>query len=81
MQAVLDRISPVLGTAILSAAIAGTLSTGSAVAHETGDIIIRAGLTRVAPDVDSSTVTVATAGDIGMRLDVDKGSALGLNIL
>ncbi|MBC3766605.1 OmpW/AlkL family protein [Neptunicella marina] len=46
-----------------------------------GDFIVRAGLTTVAPQVDSSNVTVDGVGNVGMGVDVDNNTQLGLNFV
>ena len=56
---------------------AALMSTASA--YESGDIILRAGLTTVAPDESSSNVTVQGAGNIGMGASVTNNTQLGLN--
>ncbi|MGB3725653.1 MAG: OmpW family outer membrane protein [Glaciecola sp.] len=77
-----------LCTAVLSTL---ALASANAVAHETGDILVRAGFTTVAPDGSSSNIQVGGA-DFGLPLgtdganvllggiDVDNNTQLGLNI-
>tara|TARA_R110000744_G_scaffold253826_1_gene369529 strand:- start:1961 stop:2644 length:684 start_codon:yes stop_codon:yes gene_type:complete len=54
---------------------------GSAHAYEPGDIIVRAGLTAVAPDESSSNVTVQDVGNVGMGASVNSDTQLGLNVV
>ncbi|WP_158768191.1 OmpW family protein [Paraglaciecola sp. L1A13] len=54
---------------------------GSAHAYEPGDIIVRAGLTTVAPDESSSNVTVQDVGNVGMGTSVNSDTQLGLNVV
>ncbi|WKD50379.1 OmpW/AlkL family protein [Microbulbifer spongiae] len=57
------------------------LTAGLAVpafAYEEGSIIVRSGIATVAPDVNSSALSVSGAELGGTRVDVDNGSALGL---
>ncbi|WP_339768409.1 OmpW family outer membrane protein [uncultured Paraglaciecola sp.] len=54
---------------------------GSAHAYESGDIIVRAGLTAVAPDESSSNVTVQDVGNVGMGASVNSDTQLGLNVV
>ena len=54
---------------------------GSAHAYESGDIIVRAGLTTVAPDESSSNVTVQDVGNVGMGASVNSDTQLGLNVV
>ncbi|MEG3767993.1 OmpW family outer membrane protein [Alteromonas sp. 14N.309.X.WAT.G.H12] len=56
--------------------------TSPAMAYEAGDIIVRAGLTTVAPNDDSSNVNVdALGGNVGMGVEVDSDTQLGLNLV
>ncbi|QHJ12336.1 Outer membrane protein W [Paraglaciecola mesophila] len=50
-------------------------------AHEAGDMIVRAGLTTVAPDEASSNVTVQSVGNVGMGTSVNSNTQLGLNVV
>lgn len=53
-----------------------------AMAYEAGDIIVRAGLTSVVPNDDSSNVNVdALGGNVGMGVEVDSNTQLGLNLV
>lgn len=53
-----------------------------AMAYEAGDIIVRAGLTSVVPNDDSSNVNVdALGGNVGMGVEVDSDTQLGLNLV
>lgn len=77
-----------LSTAIVSVL---ALTSASALAHQAGDIIVRGGLTTVAPDAGSSNIQVGGA-DFGLPIgaasanvllgpvDVDNNTQLGLNI-
>ncbi len=65
---------------ILSACICASLGllSFSALAHQAGDILVRVGLTTVAPDDSSSNIEVGGA-DLGVGLSVDNNTQLGLN--
>jgi outer membrane protein len=63
---------------IVTLAVLASLSSVNAVAHETGDILVRVGLATVAPDESSSNVFVG-GGDLGFGLNVDNNTQLGLN--
>jgi|TARA_B110000908_G_C10203459_1_gene426485 outer membrane protein len=67
---------------ILSVAIGvNLLSTLSPVfAYEQGDWVIRVGMTNVAPDDSSNNVNVAGA-DLGVGVNVDSNTQLGLNFV
>ncbi|MBU2978472.1 OmpW family outer membrane protein [Alteromonas sp. C1M14] len=53
-----------------------------AMAYDAGDIIVRAGLTTVTPNDDSSNVNVdALGGNVGMGAEVDSNTQLGLNFV
>lgn len=72
---------------ILSSAIISVLALGSAnaFAHEAGDIVVRAGLTNVAPDEASSNILVGGAnfelgGAVVGGVSVDNNTQLGLNV-
>ncbi|TRY33235.1 OmpW/AlkL family protein [Aliiglaciecola sp. M165] len=65
-----------INTLIAAAAIA--LTTSSAFAYEPGDMVVRAGLTNVAPDESSSNVFIG-ATDVGVGVNVDSNTQLGLN--
>lgn len=61
------------------------LSNASALAHQAGDIIVRGGLTMVAPDGSSSNILVggadfALAGATVGGVDVDKNTQIGLTV-
>jgi outer membrane protein len=62
--------------AILTSAIASSLPVH---AYETGDWIVRAGATTVAPDDSSSNVFVGGA-DLGLGVNVANDTQLGINI-
>lgn len=75
---------------LISTAIVSVLAlTGaSAMAHEAGDILVRGGLTTVAPDASSSPI-LAGSLDLGQALpsigssltvDVDNNTQIGLNL-
>lgn len=61
-------------------AIAAVLAMGAtqAMAYDTGDMVLRAGLTNVAPDESSANVFVA-GNDLGVGVNVDSNTQLGLN--
>ena len=61
-------------------ALAILLSIGAttANAYETGDMVLRAGLTSVAPDESNSNVFV-DGGDLGVGVNVGNNTQLGLN--
>ncbi|MEP4890885.1 MAG: OmpW family outer membrane protein [Aliiglaciecola sp.] len=59
-------------------AVAVALSATQAQAYTTGDMILRAGVTTVAPDESSSNVFIGGA-DVGVGVNVDNNSQLGLN--
>lgn len=67
---------------ILILALAGILGSSlqSAIAYEKGDWVVRAGITHVAPDDTSDNVFVAGA-DLGLGVNVDSNSQLGLNLV
>lgn len=70
-----------LNFAIKSVLLAGVLAASQSWAHDAGDIILRGGLTTVAPNDDSGTVTVAGVGDVGMGAEVNSNTQLGLNFV
>lgn len=51
----------------------------AALAYQKGDIVVRAGLTSVAPDDSASNIVVGGA-DLGVSLGVDNNTQLGLNV-
>jgi outer membrane protein len=57
--------------ALLASILAVT--TGSAMAHEAGDVVVRAGIVNVTPDTNDSNV----AGG-ALNLDVDSNAQIGL---
>ena len=62
--------------------LAALISAPSAFAYEAGDILVRAGLTTVAPNDDSSNVNVdALGGNVGMGVEVDSNTQIGLNLV
>ncbi|MFW8591523.1 OmpW family outer membrane protein [Glaciecola sp. 2405UD65-10] len=63
---------------IITLAVLATLSSAGAFAADAGDMILRAGLTTVAPDETSSNVTLDGAAT-GLFLNVDNNTQLGLN--
>jgi outer membrane protein len=67
---------------ILSVAIAGTLlsTISPAFAYERGDWVVRVGMTNVAPDDSSNNVNVGGA-DLGVGVNVDSNTQLGLNFV
>lgn len=66
----------------IAAIVASTLITSVAAplafAHEAGDIVVRAGVTTVAPDDSSSNIMAG--GDLGLGVKVDSNTQLGLNV-
>lgn len=58
--------------------LAAVLAAPSVFAYEKGDIVVRAGLTTVAPDESSSNITVGGA-NLGFGVNVDSDTQLGLN--
>lgn len=65
----------------LAAAVTGAMMTPQAMAYETGDIIVRGGLTQVAPDESSSSVEVNGDGGRAFndsKVNVDSDTQLGL---
>ncbi|PCK03410.1 MAG: outer membrane protein OmpW [Alteromonadaceae bacterium] len=53
-----------------------------AIAYEPGDLVIRAGLTKVSPDESSGNVIVNDlGGNTGMQVSVDDSTQLGLNFV
>jgi outer membrane protein len=72
---------------LLSTAIVSVLAiaSASAIAHEAGDIVVRAGVTTVAPDGSSSNILVGGAnfelsGATVGGVDVNNNTQLGLNV-
>jgi outer membrane protein len=67
---------------ILSVAVAGTLlsTISSAFAYEQGDWVVRVGITNIAPDDSSSNVNVGGT-DLGVAVNVDNNTQLGLNFV
>lgn len=63
---------------IIGLAVLASLTSVNVIAHETGDMLVRVGLTTVAPDESSSNVFVG-GGDLGFGLNVDNNTQLGLN--
>lgn len=59
-------------------AVAIALGATNAHAYTTGDMIVRAGLTTVAPDESSSNVLIGGT-DVGVGVNVDSNTQLGLN--
>lgn len=69
-------------TTLATLVLAALVSAPSALAYEAGDIIVRAGLTSVTPNDDSSNVNVdALGGNVGMGVEVDSNTQLGLNLV
>ena len=69
-------------SALATLVLAALVSAPSAFAYEAGDIIVRAGLTSVSPNDDSSNVNVdALGGNVGMGVEVDSNTQLGLNLV
>jgi len=63
---------------IITLAVLATLSSATTMAAEAGDMLIRAGLTTVAPNETSSNVMVG-GEPTGLFLNVDNNTQLGLN--
>lgn len=63
---------------LLTLAVLATISSTTALAYEKGDMLVRVGLTTVAPDESSSNV-FAGGTDTGLTLNVDNNTQLGLN--
>ena len=70
-----------LSIAIKSVLFASVLAASQSWAFEAGDIILRGGLTTVAPNDDSGSVAVAGVGDVGMGAEVNSNTQLGLNFV
>ncbi len=65
-----------------ASSLALTFFASQALAYEPGDIVLRAGLTNVAPDEDSGNVIVDDlGGDTGMSVSADSNTQLGLNVV
>lgn len=61
--------------------IGGLASTAGALAYESGDIIVRAGVASVQPEEDSSTLTLHGVGSLaGTSAGVDNSEQLGLTL-
>ena len=69
----------IFSTTALALLASASLFCAFASAHEKGDILVRVGLTSVAPDESSSNISVA-GGDLGFGVSVDSNTQLGLNI-
>jgi outer membrane protein len=64
---------------LLAAAIAALAVSGTAVAHEAGDVILRVGVAHVAPEDSSSKISTSVTGKIsGTKATVDSNTQLGL---
>jgi len=79
----MKKSTPILSaaTALFSASAlfsATALLSANAIAHEKGDMLVRIGLTTVAPDESSSNIFVG-GGDLGFALNVDNNTQVGLN--
>ncbi|WP_414829182.1 OmpW family outer membrane protein [Alteromonas sp. H39] len=64
---------------IITSCVAAALLSTNAVAHQAGDIIVRGGLTTVAPDESTSNIIVGS-GDLGVDLAIDNDTQVGLNL-
>lgn len=64
----------------ITLALTALALAGNCVAHETGDWLLRAGVTNVSPNDDSSNVFVGGT-DLGVGVSADSNSQLGLNIV
>ena len=66
---------------ILAAAICATLGSASVLAWESGDIVVRAGVTAVSPSNGDNNVLIPNGGaDTGFSLKVQDDTQLGLNL-
>ncbi len=67
-------------TSVSVLALGVAMASGSVLAYQEGDIVIRAGIATVAPDEDSSLINVpALGGDVaGTGVEVDDDTQLGL---
>lgn len=63
---------------ILLSSVIVSMMTGSAIAYEAGDIIVRAGVANANPDASSSEVRLGGAALPGSSVDVDDSTQLGL---
>lgn len=63
---------------MLILSVAAALFSATTIAYEKGDMLVRVGLTTVAPDESSSNIFVG-GGDLGFGLNVDNNTQLGLN--
>jgi len=69
-----------LSGAVLQGIVLASLAiSGSAIAYEKGDLIVRGGFTNVSPNDDASNI-FAGGADLGVSLNVDSNTQLGLNI-
>lgn len=66
---------------LLAAALAAGLglASGSVLAVQQGDILVRVGVAHVAPDADSDVIPTNGLTGAGAKVDVDSGTSLGLN--
>lgn len=64
---------------LLAVAITAALFSPLAVSHQAGDILVRAGATTVAPDESTSNI-LAGGSDLGVALNIDNNTQLGLNV-
>lgn len=62
----------------ITAALTGTINP--AYAYDQGDWVVRVGVTTVAPD-DSSSNVIVDGADLGVGVNVDSNSQLGLNFV
>ena len=69
----------ILSTTVLALLTSVSLFSAPASAYDKGDILVRVGLTSVAPDESSSNISVA-GGDLGFGVSVDNNTQLGLNV-
>lgn len=73
----MKKLTSVIKTILL----AGLVTAGGAWAHESGDIIVRGGLTTVIPNDDSGSVVVEGVGNVGMAAQVNNNTQFGLNFV
>ncbi|MFA7386197.1 MAG: OmpW family outer membrane protein [Thiohalobacteraceae bacterium] len=71
-------MTPQTRQALVSMAIAASLglASGSALAVQQGDILVRAGIAHVAPSGDSDEISAVAAG---ARVEADSSTSLGIN--
>jgi outer membrane protein len=65
---------------LLALTLLSTIPT-AALANQAGDILVRGGLTMVAPDTSKTPILLGGSADNGMSLTVDDNTQLGLNLV